>query len=102
MIGCTPNLLDIPVAYNRTEQGTSEAALFIAAKLKEFSEHYSEPRRQILEPEIMALLSSTSTDKESVAVTLDTAQQALTFAMLLPKSLPIPGVAADPDGEVCV
>ena len=92
--------LDTPLVYTRTEQGSSEAAQFVAEKLREFCKHYSEPRRQILEPEIMALLSSDNADNENVPVTLDTAQQAMTFAMLLPKSLPIPGVAADPDGEI--
>jgi hypothetical protein len=100
MIAYPPDILETPVVYNRTEQGTSDAAMFVAEKLKEFSKHYSEPRRKILEPEIMALLSSGGADKETVAVSRDTARQALTFAMMLPKSLPIPGVAADPDGEI--
>jgi hypothetical protein len=94
------DILDSPFFYTRTEQGASEAARFIAEKLREFGEHYSEPRRQILEPEIMALLSPERADKESNAVTIETAQQAMTFAMSLPKYLPIPEVAADPDGEI--
>jgi hypothetical protein len=99
MIAGVLDILDTPPVYTRTEQGTSDAAMFIAEKLREFRRYYSEPRRQIIEPEIMALTSDDA-DKESVAVTLATAQQAMTFAMLLPRSLPIPAVAADPDGEI--
>jgi hypothetical protein len=91
---------DSPLVYTRTERGASEAAESVAARLREFCEHYSEPRRQILEPDIMALLISDATDKETIAVNEDTARQAMTFAILLPKSLPIPEVAADPDGEI--
>lgn len=94
------DILDPPLSFTRTEEGASEAAKFIAEKLREFREHFSEPRRQVLEPEIMALLRSDRADKESIAVTRDTAQQAMAFAMSLPRSLPVPGVAADPDGEI--
>jgi hypothetical protein len=92
--------LDMLGGYAETEKGTSDAAKTIAKQLSEFCNHYSEPRRRILEPEIMALLDTGPSDKVNTAVTLDTARRALNFTMLLPKSLPIPEVAADPDGEI--
>ncbi|MFZ0285248.1 MAG: hypothetical protein WAL32_08450 [Terriglobales bacterium] len=52
-----------------------------------------------MEPEIRALLTDTA-DGECVAVNEATAQQALAFVMSLPRSIPIPEVAPDPDGEV--
>lgn len=92
--------LDSPVAYTRTEKGESEAATFLVKALREVREHYSRPRLQLLEPEIMALLASDAVNEGSEAVREETAQQALIFAMLLPKSLPLPEVAQDPDGEI--
>ena len=91
---------EAPLIYKRPEKGASEAAELLAKKLEEFCAHYSEPRRQILEPEIMSLVNPDFADSETVPVTTDTANQALTFALLLPRSLPIPEVAADPDGEI--
>lgn len=92
--------LDSPILYTRTARGASEAADLVAKVLLELRKHYAEPRRQILEPEIMALLESDAADEESIAVDEKTARQALNFATLLPRSLPIPEVAPDPDGEI--
>lgn len=92
--------LDSPLAYTRTERGVSEPARDIAERWQAFCKHYSEPRRQILEPEIMALLGSDAGNEESVAVNYETAEQAVAFARLLPRALPIPEVAPDPDGEI--
>jgi hypothetical protein len=92
--------LDMLGGYAETEKGTSDAAKTIAKQLREFCNHYSEPRRRILEPEIVALLSADLVDDENAAVTVDTVRTALDFTRLLPKSLPIPEVAADPDGEI--
>jgi hypothetical protein len=92
--------LDSPFAYTETPRGTSEAATHLAEFFRAFHEHYSEPRRQLLEPEIMALLQFGETDKDCVTPTEETVRQAITFAMLLPRSLVIPEVARDPDGEI--
>jgi len=92
--------LDSPLVYTRTEKGASEPARVIAEHLRLVCEHYSKPRREILEPEIMALLGSDTGNEESVAVSDETARQALAFAMLLPRAMPIPEVAPDPDGEI--
>ncbi|PYX75099.1 MAG: hypothetical protein DMG72_08300 [Acidobacteria bacterium] len=92
--------LDSPLVYTHTESGASEPARLIAEHLRVFCEHYSKPRRQILEPEIMALLGSDAGNVESVVVNDETARNAVAFAMLLPRAVPIPEVAPDPDGEI--
>ena len=92
--------LDSPLVYTRTERGASEPARIIAEHLRLVCEHYSKPRREILEPEIMALLGSDAGNQESVAVNGETARKAVAFAMLLPRALPIPELAPDPDGEI--
>lgn len=92
--------LDSPLAYAQTERGVSEPARVIAERLLAFCEHYSKPRRQILEPEIMALLGSGAVNEEGMAVNYETARKAVAFAMLLPRAVPIPEVAPDPDGEI--
>jgi hypothetical protein len=92
--------LDSPLVYTQTERGASEPAQIIAEHLRVVCEHYSKPRREILEPEIMALLGSDAGYEESVPVSDETARKAVAFAMLLPRALPIPEVAPDPDGEI--
>ena len=92
--------LDSPLVYTQTETGASESARIIAEHLRVFWKHYSKPRRQILEPEIMALLGSDAGNEESVAVNDETARTAVAFAMLLPRTVPKPEVAPDPDGEI--
>jgi hypothetical protein len=89
---------DSALIYARTERGASKEARSVAEQLRKYREHYSEPRRQILEPEIMALRDATYTD--SVVISEETAEKALAFVMLLPRSIPIPEVISDPDGEV--
>jgi hypothetical protein len=97
MIACAT--FDSPPLFARIETGASLEAKSVAEELRRFCEHYSEPRRQILEPEIRALLAD-SGDNERVAISKETAQQALAFVMSLPKSIPVPEVAPDPDGEI--
>jgi hypothetical protein len=99
MIASCSMTFDNSLAYARPGKGASKTAGFIEGELGEFVEHYSRPRRQVLEPEIWALVGA-DPDKESVAVSDETARQAITFAMLLPKAAPIPEVAPDPDGEI--
>lgn len=91
---------DSPAVYIQTERGASEPAQAIAQRLQEFCEHYTEPRRQILESEIIALLGSGVDTEDSVPVKGETAGKAIAFVMLLPRALPIPEVAPDTDGEI--
>src|SRR5262249_34822470 len=80
--------------------GTSEPAQIIARCLSDIGEHYARPRLQILEPEIMALLGEGADSTENAAVSHETAWKAVAFAKLLPRGLPIPEIAPDPDGEI--
>jgi hypothetical protein len=92
-----------PVLIARAETGASEAALHLSEQLKQFVEHYSGPRLQLLAEEIMALVPSSPEevhDQEMEPINNDTVRAALQFAALLPRSLPLPEVAPDPDGEI--
>jgi len=92
--------LDYPIAYTQTDRGTSEPAQVIARCLNDISEHYEKPRIEILGPEIMALLGEDVDCAANATVGYETAWKALAFARLLPRGLPIPEVAPDPDGEI--
>jgi hypothetical protein len=92
--------LDYPIAYTQTDRGASEPAQIIARCLSDINEHYVKPRLEILEPEIMALLGERPESGENAPVTDQTAWKAVAFARLLPRGLPIPEVAPDPDGEI--
>lgn len=103
MIACAPALDARPPLIERTETGSSEAASSINKQLKEFVTHYSGLRLQLLGQEIMSLVQPSAEslrDREMVPIDYDTAEAALQFAVLLPKSLPLPEVAPDPDGEI--
>lgn len=98
MIACSPGP-EVPAAVIRRDRGVSEAASWLSHKFEEFVRHYSAPRLEILVPEIASLLHAT-TDVEMEPVTSETVTQALRFALLLPNSVPIPEVSADPDGDI--
>lgn len=92
--------LAYPGVLSQTPKGMGPDAELLERRLREVQEHYSEPRRQLLEPEILALADTGETDSECVTPNKETIRQAMTFAMMLPKSLPIPEVSRDPDGEI--
>ena len=48
----------------------------------------------------MALLGEGADSTENAAVSHETAWKAVAFARLLPRGLPIPEIAPDPDGEI--
>lgn len=103
MIACGPGLESPPAVIGRRESGTSEAASRLNQQFEEFVRHYAAPRLEILVPEIASLVRDASqgaTDYEMAAISPDTARQALTFALLLPNSLPIPEISPDPDGDI--
>ena len=103
MIAYAPALENPPALIGRCESGASEAASSVSEQLGQFLEHYSRPRLELLIPEIMSLVrvsAVNSSDVETARVTHDTAREAMKFALSLPKSLPIPEIAADPDGDI--
>lgn len=91
-----------PAMISVNENGASEAAKELRERLSTVLEHYSSPRLDLLVPEIMSLVVTDplSEDREQESVSRETANQARRFAVLLPKSLPIPEISADPDGEI--
>lgn len=103
MIAYAPALDMRSTLIGRTEIGASDAASSIDKQLKQFVTHYSGIRLQLLGQEIMSLVQASADsagDREMLPIDYDTAQAALKFAVLLPKSLPLPEVAPDPDGEI--
>lgn len=92
-----------PAIVGTYETGASEAASKLNRQIENFVVHYSEPRLSILVPEMMSLVRSTSQgncDTETAPVSESTMREAVKFALLLPKSLPIPEISADPDGDI--
>ncbi|HEY1462745.1 MAG TPA: hypothetical protein VGF44_04945 [Terriglobales bacterium] len=95
--------LEFPAAFGRTLGGESAAASFIEKEAGRFRKHYVLPRFELLSSEILSLIEEmddSKLDREAAPVTINTVNTALKFAFLLPRSLPIPEVAADPDGEI--
>lgn len=103
MITHCPALANPPGLIGRAESGTSEAASKLEEQFDQFIKHYSAPRLDLLIPEIISIARNSAhnaTAGEVTAVSKDTAKEAIRFARLLPKSLPIPELAADPDGDI--
>jgi hypothetical protein len=88
----------VPLLVRPEMSGSSDAAASLRQLLKAAFKEYSKPRTQLIEPEIMALVEESQ--GEDVQVEKETARTALNFMLLLPRSLPIPEVSADPDGEI--
>jgi hypothetical protein len=102
MIAYCPSLENSPAIVGQ-ENGASDAALESNERVRKALEHYSSSRLELLVPEIMSLvrdIDKNGRDRDQKSVSRDTAIQARRFAELLPKSQPIPEVAADPDGEI--
>jgi hypothetical protein len=78
--------------------GVSNEAIIVSQKAEEWLKDYLEPRLLQIVPDIRyAVRESHST---AVPVEQGTFEAAVTFASLLPRSVPIPEVSADPDGEI--
>ena len=96
--------IEFPALVSSTQGGESTAASFIEKEAGKFRRHYALPRFELISSEILSLIEqgipNPNLDQETIPVTLNTANTALKFAFLLPRSLPIPEVAADPDGEI--
>lgn len=77
----------------------SPVAANLRAIAEDYSNHYQEPRAELLVPQIQNL-SSTLDDDTCVPVTSQTIQAAIQFAYCLPRFGPLPEISADPDGEI--
>lgn len=103
MIANCPPVANPPAIIGKQEHGASQAAEELNGRYRDVFEHYRSPRLQLLVSEIMSLVRSTGVNvgnRDQEPVSHNTAIQASKFVELLPKSLPIPEVAADPDGEI--
>ena len=83
---------------SKYDSGVSDVADRLQQMLKESVEHYLEPRLDQMASEIAEVY----TDNRSAAfpVGRDTALVACRFASLLPRSVALPEISADPDGEI--
>ncbi len=103
MITHCPALANPPGLIGRPESGTSDAASKLEEQFDQFTKHYSAPRLDLLIPEIISIARNSAYNtigNEMTAVSTNTVKEAIKFAKLLPKSLPIPELAADPDGDI--
>ena len=103
MIAYAPALENPPAIIGGHGSGASETASELCGRIEDFFVHYSRPRLSLLVPEILSLVRSTAgnpNSSEASPVSEDTAREAVKFAILLPKSLPIPEISSDPDGEI--
>lgn len=90
---------------DRTRSGSGEEASYLDREVAKLLKHYSAPRMEVLIPEIEALVTEPEAMKTAGApitpIDEDTARAAIAFAMLLPRSAPVPEIAPDSDGEIC-
>lgn len=78
--------------------GVGSEAVCIQHRAEESLKDYLEPRLVQIVPDIRHAVSESQA--AAVPVDQDTLEAAIAFASLLPRSLPIPEVSADPDGEI--
>lgn len=78
--------------------GVSDEAIIVLQKAEESLKDYLEPRLLQIVPEIRYAVSESRSG--TVPVDQGTFEAAVSFASLLPRSVPIPEVSADPDGEI--
>ena len=81
------------------DSGISDVAGRVQQRLKESVEHYLEPRLDQLASEIADIYIENR--GANVPVDRETAHAAFRFASWLPRSVPLPEVSSDPDGEIC-
>ena len=89
--------MEMPAALARYPQASSAAAGSVERQVHDALTHYRAPRAGQIALQVLNLLEP---EEAQDSVDLDTVQVALDFAKLLPRSLPAPEIAADPDGEV--
>jgi len=100
-----------PVAYTAAPAlvlsanvGSSEAANIIESLTKRGLLHYSAPTSSPLISEIEQIVAESAetgrTDHEAPTIEKKTAEAAMAFSILLPRSLPAPEVAPEADGEI--
>lgn len=89
---------------SRSNMGSSEQAQILRKTIDESLRHYTLPRIESIKSEIEQMVEdsarTTEMAAESSAIDRETAAAALQFAVLLPRSLPAPEVAPEPDGEI--
>ena len=96
-----PTIDELPEMAEPDPRGFSAAAISVARELRAALAHYRSPRLAQIQLEIMDLSErEEAIDNYAPLVDRDTAEMALSFAQLLPRSLPAPEISADPDGEV--
>ena len=78
--------------------GVSDEAIIVHQKTEESLKDYLEPRLLQIVPDIRYAVG----ESQSSATPVDhgTLEAAIAFASLLPRSVPLPEVSADPDGEI--
>jgi hypothetical protein len=80
------------------QTGSSDEAKRVDRDLGKSIEHYLGPRWEQLFFPIAAVLGSSQS--EDIPVSIATAVRAMDFAQALPRTIPIPEISADPDGEI--
>jgi len=85
-----PALVDYP-------QASSEAARSVNKQVQDTIARYTAPRCEQIKLDIMNLLEP---EEAQAPVDLNTIKVAWAFAKRLPRSLPAPEIAVDPDGEI--
>lgn len=84
----------------RVQGGSSNEACFVDREMVKLLEHYAAPRMDILVSEIEKLVADSYLAEEAARIDEGTARAAKEFASLLPRSLPLPEIATDSDGEI--
>lgn len=102
MIANCPSLESPPAIIGRQKHIVSEAGQESNERVRHALEHYSSARLELLLPKIYSLVGQAldGGDSDHSRVSSETAFQASRLAQLLPRSQPIPEIAADPDGEI--
>jgi hypothetical protein len=85
---------------NRYASGESDAAQTAERGIRETIRHYKEPQLKLLQSEIEEIAAETNATPRVIPIDAATVDAAMAFASQLPRSLPAPQVAPDPDGEI--
>src|SRR5437899_5888872 len=91
--------MELPAVVELYPQASSAAAGSVEREVRDTLAHYRYPRVVQVGLEIVGLMEPEQADAEP-SVDRYTVRAALAFAELLPRSLPAPEIASDPDGEV--
>ena len=96
---CTTTFVPWP-AMTPCIGGESQAAQTVEREIRETIRHYKEPQFKLLQSEIEEIASETNALPTAAPINAATIEAATVFASQLPRSLPAPQVAPDPDGEI--